>query len=243
VALDTWVKQQPTQLVVKNYTKLSIFANLKFLGPGGLDQHSKYKNCTGGVAGYVDILLFGRNHLYNNPTPKTIYLTTEPFDPEGLFGIFNSIILTYMGVQAGRAIVFYKNQIHHIIIWSVWGLVSLLLYFGLTQFDMSNGWVPVNKNLWTLTYTLITACSAYFILVFLYIIIDIKSWWSGNPFIFLGMNSILIYTCHAIFNSTFPCQWIVDMQHVPRLFMALWGSIFWTLISIYLFLRKIFVNL
>ena len=148
-----------------------------------------------------------------------------------------------MGTQAGRAIIFYKSRIHHIIVWSVWGLISLLVYFCLTQFDMSHGWVPVNKNLWTFTYTIITACSAYFILVLLYILIDIKSWWSGNPFIYLGMNSILIYTCHAVFNSTFPCQWIVENHHIPRLFMALWGSIFWTIISIYLFVKKIFVNL
>lgn len=212
-----------------------------YMGPGGLDQHSKFQNCTGGFAGYIDKLIFTTNHLYKYPTPLAIYKTTEPFDPEGFFGLFNSIILTYMGVQAGRATIFYKSQLHHIIVWSIWGLVSLLLYFGLTQFDMSNGWVPVNKNLWTFTYTLITACSSYFILVFLYILIDMKSWWSGNPFIYLGMNSILIYTCHAVFSLTFPCQWFVENKHVTRLFMALWGSVFWTLISIYLFIQKVFV--
>ena len=214
-----------------------------YLGPGGLDQHSKYSNCTGGLAGYVDKIILTTSHLYKLPTQIKIYKTTEPFDPEGLFGIFNSIILTYMGVLAGRATIFYKSSIHRVVLWSIWGLVSLLLYFGLTQFDMSNGWVPVNKNLWTFTYTLITACSSYFILVLLYFIIDIKSWWSGNPFIYLGMNSILIYTCHAVFNTTFPCQWIVENNHLSQLLMDFWGSIFWTLIAIYLFSKKIFVNL
>ena len=214
-----------------------------YMGPGGLDQHSAYKNCTGGVAGYVDKILFGKTHLYQSPTPKKIYETTEPFDPEGLFGVFNSIILTYMGVQAGRAVLFYKSQTHHVVLWAMWGLLSLLLYFGLTQFDMSNGWVPVNKNLWTFTYTLITASSSYLILIVFYFLIDIKGVWSGNPFIYLGMNSIVIYTCHSLFSTTLPCQWIVDNQHVSQLLMDLWGSIFWTLVAIYLYCKKIFVNL
>lgn len=215
-----------------------------YMGPGGLEDQSKYTKCTGGVAGYFDILVLGRSHVFQWPTTLTIYKTTEPFDPEGFFGVFNSVILTYLGVQAGRVITFYKSsQIHQIVSWFVWGLVCLLLYFGLNQFDTQNGWVPVNKNLWTFTFTLLTGASSFFIFIVLYAIIDVKGLWGGNPLIYLGMNSIVIYFCHAVFAKTLPCQWIVPYTHVSQLLMNLWGCIFWNLVSIYLFIKKIFINL
>ncbi|CAF0779458.1 unnamed protein product [Brachionus calyciflorus] len=214
-----------------------------YMGPGGLDQGGVYYNCTGGIAGYFDKIIFGKSHLYQRPTVQKIYKTTEPFDPEGFFGIFNSVVLTYLGVHAGRITIFYKNQKTQIILWCLWGVLCFILYSALTQFDMTNGWIPVNKNLWTLTYSLITGCSSYLIFAFLFVIIDVKPYWSGNPFIYLGMNSILFYVCHSVFATTFPCQWIVSNKHLPKLLMNIWGAFFWTLMSIYFYKKKWFFNL
>lgn len=214
-----------------------------YMGPGGLEQNGQYYNCTGGVAGFLDKKIIGESHLYKKPTSVKIYKTTEPFDPEGLFGIFNSVVLTYLGVHAGRTFMFYKSPKHRTINLIVWACICFVFYSALTQFDMSNGWIPVNKNLWTLTYSLITAFSSFIIYAFLYFIIDIKSFWSGNPFIFLGMNSIVIYVSHSLFSSTFPCQWIVSNNHLSKLLLNIWGSIFWTLISIYFYYKKWFINL
>jgi heparan-alpha-glucosaminide N-acetyltransferase len=188
-------------------------------------------------------VIVGRNHLYQKPTPQIIYKTTEPFDPEGILGVFNSVILTYLGVQAGRAIIFYKSSVHRLALWFVWSLVTIIIYFSLTQFDTNNGFIPVNKNLWTFTYTLVTASSSFLIMVILYFIVDVKSLWNGNPFSFLGMNSILIYVCHAFFATTLPCQWVVSNTHLAQMLMDLWGSIFWTLVAIYLYAKNTFINL
>ena len=49
-------------------------------------QADTFPNCTGGAARYIDVYVFGSNHIYQNPTPKDIYKTTQPFDPEGLLG-------------------------------------------------------------------------------------------------------------------------------------------------------------
>lgn len=51
-----------------------------YLGPGGLYNSSSNINCTGGAAGYIDRLIFGKNHLYLG-TPKPVYQSL-PFDPE-----------------------------------------------------------------------------------------------------------------------------------------------------------------
>lgn len=52
-----------------------------YLGPGGLYNKSSNVNCTGGAAGYIDRLVFGKQHMYSG-TPKPIYQSL-PFDPEG----------------------------------------------------------------------------------------------------------------------------------------------------------------
>ena len=57
-----------------------------YLGPGGLyDNSSVNGSCIGGATGYIDRLVFGKSHLYQNPTPKATYQTAA-FDPEGLLG-------------------------------------------------------------------------------------------------------------------------------------------------------------
>lgn len=53
-----------------------------YLGPGGLHEHGKYFNCTGGVAGYVDRKVFGE-HIYKHPTCQKVYETDVYYDPEG----------------------------------------------------------------------------------------------------------------------------------------------------------------
>jgi hypothetical protein len=62
-----------------------------YLGPGGLQNKGQYRNCTGGSARYIDIKIFGREHIYQHPTAKIIYDTTEPFDPEGFLGEHYSV--------------------------------------------------------------------------------------------------------------------------------------------------------
>ena len=36
-----------------------------------------------GAAGYIDRIILGNSHLYNEPTCKDIYHTKIPYDPEG----------------------------------------------------------------------------------------------------------------------------------------------------------------
>ena len=44
-----------------------------YVGPGGIGEgYPEAKNCTGGMAGYIDRQLFGENHIYGHPTSKVI---------------------------------------------------------------------------------------------------------------------------------------------------------------------------
>jgi hypothetical protein len=56
-----------------------------YFGAGGIDEYSRYMNCTGGATGMIDRLVLGYRHIYQRPTCKAVYKTVQPFDPEGKF--------------------------------------------------------------------------------------------------------------------------------------------------------------
>ncbi|CAB0010742.1 unnamed protein product [Nesidiocoris tenuis] len=79
--------------LVTLHTGLVLFVKIDgcprgYLGPGGLDRNGTAFNCTGGVTGYLDRVIFGANHIYQNPTSRHVYHSTMPFDPEGRNAIF-----------------------------------------------------------------------------------------------------------------------------------------------------------
>ena len=57
------------------------------------------------------------------PHPQETYHLLRPYDPEGILGSLNSIILCFLGVQAGRILVLYKNDYNIIIRFLLWGLL------------------------------------------------------------------------------------------------------------------------
>ena len=51
------------------------------------------------------------------------------YDPEGTLGSITATVMTFLGLQAGRVIVHYKNHSHKAMLtrWAVWGLSLCLL--------------------------------------------------------------------------------------------------------------------
>jgi heparan-alpha-glucosaminide N-acetyltransferase len=214
-----------------------------YFGPGGIQDGGKYFNCTGGATGYIDELLLGESHLYIYPTQMQIYQTVKNYEPEGIMGTLTSIVLAYFGVIAGRVLIFYSSKRRHIFTFAVWCLLTFALFAGLSQFDMADGAVPVVKNIWTFSFTLVSASTAFLLQICFYFIIDVKQYWNGNPFIYVGCNSLFIYICHYLFVDTFPVQWKQPNFHTAKFFMCIWGGTFWTLIAAYLFSKDVFFNI
>ena len=50
-------------------------------------------SCVGGAAGYIDRWVLGVNHIYSNPTSKSVY-GSAAYDPEGILGKYFSFRLT-----------------------------------------------------------------------------------------------------------------------------------------------------
>ncbi|XP_067382880.1 heparan-alpha-glucosaminide N-acetyltransferase isoform X3 [Channa argus] len=97
-----------------------------YLGAGGIGDNGLYPNCTGGAAGYIDRWMFGDN-MYRYPTCKEMYHTTQPFDPEGLLGTINSVVMGFLGMQAGKIILFFKGKNVHILCrFFAWAIILIL---------------------------------------------------------------------------------------------------------------------
>ncbi|XP_051474433.1 heparan-alpha-glucosaminide N-acetyltransferase isoform X3 [Apus apus] len=214
-----------------------------YLGPGGIGDFGNYPNCTGGAAGYIDRLLLGENHIYQHPSSSVVYQTTMPYDPEGILGTINTIFMAFLGLQAGKIILFYKDKHKQIMsrffIWSiVMGIISAIL----TKCSKEEGFIPINKNLWSVSYVTTMSCFAFFLLLLIYYLVDVKRLWSGAPFFYPGMNSILVYIGHEVFENYFPFKWkMQDSQsHAEHLTQNLTATTLWVIISYLLYRRKIF---
>ncbi|KAM7394189.1 hypothetical protein PAMP_021002 [Pampus punctatissimus] len=214
-----------------------------YLGPGGIGDMGMYPNCTGGAAGFIDHWLLGENHIYQTPSSRVIYMTHMPYDPEGILGSINSILMAFLGLQAGKIILHYRDL--HASIMSrflIWGLILGAISAVLTKCSTDQGFIPVNKNLWSLSYVTTLACLAFVLLVLVYYTVDVKKWWSGAPFYYPGMNSILVYVGHEVFEEYFPFRWRManSQSHTEHLTQNLVATSCWVFISYVLYRKKIF---
>ncbi|XP_060720711.1 heparan-alpha-glucosaminide N-acetyltransferase isoform X1 [Tachysurus vachellii] len=214
-----------------------------YLGPGGIGDFGLYPNCTGGAAGYIDRWLLGENHIYQTPSSRVVYQTTVPYDPEGVLGSINSILMAFLGLQAGKILQLYRDHPRQImtrfLIWSfVLGIISAIL----TKCSRDHGFIPVNKNLWSLSYVTTLSCFAFLLLMLCYYTVDVRRWWSGAPFFYPGMNSILVYVGHEVFEGYFPFRWKMwnSQSHAEHLTQNLLATCVWVLISYILYRKKIF---
>ncbi|XP_053307074.1 heparan-alpha-glucosaminide N-acetyltransferase-like [Spea bombifrons] len=217
-----------------------------YLGPGGIGNYGKYENCTGGAAGYIDKWLLGANHIYHYPTCKELYKTTQPFDPEGILGTINSVVMAFLGLQAGKIILIYRKYplrvLKRFLIWAVMlGIISAIL----TKFTRDEGFIPVNKNLWSLSFVTTLGCFSFLLLGLMFYVIDVRRWWNGRPFIYPGMNSILVYVGHSLLGTYFPFEWEIKdrASHYEVLAQDLLGASIWVFVSYLLYRKKFFLKI
>lgn len=216
-----------------------------YLGPGGLHEMGRYNNCIGGATGYIDRLIIGDQHLYQHPRAGKVYDEKMPFDPEGPFGCLLTIVQVFFGVQCGHTLLLFNEPIDRLRRWLSWGISTLLLGCCLCQFSIDDGLIPINKNLWSLSYVLVTTGFAFLLLLLFYVIVDVKQWWTGKPLIFAGMNAILMYIGSELFDTMYPFYWRFRGTNTHFMFLLgnVWTAAAWNLVAYYLYTRKFFFTL
>ncbi len=114
---------------------------------------------------------------------------TKTWDPEGIVSTLPAVATTLFGVLTGH---FLRGNLSKEEKTS-WMFVAgnILLLTGATL-DM---WLPINKSIWTTSYSIFMAGWALVCFALFYWLIDVKGYkrWP-TPFIILGMNAIAIYS-------------------------------------------------
>lgn len=215
-----------------------------YLGPGGvalLQDGVSSPKCIGGATGEVDRWLLTSSHIYQNPTAKFVY-GSAAFDPEGVLGTLTSIFQVFLGLQAGMVLQAHTSHKARLVRWVVWGVLMGALGAGLCGASMNDGVIPVNKNLWSMSFVFVTSCFAFLLLAFCYLLVDVLGVWTGTPFFQAGMNSIFLYVGHNVTYNLFPWHYKIGPMntHLSILIETLWGTTLWVITGLYMHHKRKF---
>ena len=138
-------------------------------------------------ASYIDSI-FLSGHMWKN---------TMTWDPEGIVSTLPAIASTLFGVLTGKYLQSAKHSPGEKTNWMI-VVGSGMIFLGIVL-DM---WLPINKSLWTSSYSIMMAGWATVLFAIVYFILDVKhiTWWSF-PFIVYGSNAITAYCLSAVQES------------------------------------------
>jgi predicted acyltransferase len=115
-------------------------------------------------------------------------------EPEGFISTLPSLSTTMFGVFAGFLLKKKENPYKSISIFLSFGIAGIIL--GL----LWSIWLPINKNLWTSSYSVFTAGIALVVYSSFYYFIDILDFKKlAKPFIVFGTNAITVYVLSIVF--------------------------------------------
>jgi len=136
----------------------------------------------GNLAAYIDQLLL------------TGHMWKDLWDPEGILSTLPALVTTLMGVFVGQILLKdHPSSEHKILDLLKWGFIWLTLGYLWS-------WIfPLNKNIWTSSYSLFTGGLATVMFGFCYWFIDVKGYKKGiNWGIAYGINAITVFFLSGI---------------------------------------------
>jgi predicted acyltransferase len=163
-------------VVLSLYWVLMMYAPVPGFDPGGLDVQ-------GNFAQYVDGL-FLSGHMYSQ---------TKTWDPEGIVSTLPSIATALFGVLAGQLLRSGLTP-ERITAWMFFS-GNLMIFGGL----MLSTWMPINKKLWTASFSVFMAGMAWVVFACCYWLVDVLGWKRfARPFAIYGMNAITVYVLSGL---------------------------------------------
>ena len=127
-----------------------------------------------------------------------MYSHTKTWDPEGILSTLPAIATVLFGILAGMLLQ-TKKTMEEKTAW-MFLLGNLLIFAGL----MLSTWVPINKKLWTSSYSVFMAGMAWVIFAGCYWLVDVQKWQRfTKPFTIYGMNAIAVYVLSGAIGKGF----------------------------------------
>lgn len=156
---------------------LSVYWLLMALGPVPGYGHGRL-DVEGNFAHYIDRIVLGAHN----------YRSTKTWDPEGIVSTLPAIATTLFGILCGQ-LLRLKKSLNERVLWMLLA-GGALIAAGL----VCNQWLPINKKLWTDSFTLFMAGLDFVMFSGFFWLIDGRGYHRGlRPFVILGMNSITVY--------------------------------------------------
>ena len=78
------------------------------------------------------------------------------------------VLQVWLGYQAGYTLQVYPGHTARLGRWLAWAAATGSLGALLCLCSQDGGWVPVNKNLWSVSFVLVTSSLAFLLLALLY---------------------------------------------------------------------------
>ncbi|OCX52281.1 DUF5009 domain-containing protein [Mucilaginibacter sp. PPCGB 2223] len=175
-------------------------------------------------------------------------LHRKVYDPEGLLSTIPAIATAMMGIFAGRFLQWDASKLSPLKkMWIMLFMAIALIALGLV-WNMS---FPINKNMWTSSFTIYAGGWSLLLFAAFYGLIDVagfKNW--CQPFIWIGTNSILIYiAAHGLVNFESTAQFVfggmINKVPAPWQHALVWIGvlIIQLLLLRFLYRKKIFLKL
>jgi predicted acyltransferase len=174
-------------------------------GPGRLDVE-------GNFAHYIDRLILGAHN----------YGQTKTWDPEGIVSTLPAIATALFGILAGRLLRLERTLAER----TTWMFFAgnLLIAAGL----IVNVWLPINKKLWTDSFSLFMAGLDFVLLaMFLWLVDGLGYRKIFRPLVIMGMNAITVYLASELLDEVFDAiHWTANGQAIN---LHQW--IYWTVFA------------
>ncbi|KAI0510785.1 hypothetical protein KFK09_011394 [Dendrobium nobile] len=163
------------------------------------------------AVGFIDRLILGEKHLYQNPVykrtkecsinspdygplpPNSPKWCLAPFDPEGILSSVMAAMTCFVGLQFGHVMMHFKSHMRRTLLWSMSSLVLLLFACIVALLG-----VPLSKPLYTLSYMFLTGGASGVALSFIYYLVDVKHIRKPSLLLqWMGMNALIVYVLAA----------------------------------------------
>ena len=191
------------------------------------------------------------HYIDNNYLPGVMWQVT--WDPEGILTTIPSIITGVFGLIAGSILVSDKNIKDKLLKMFYIGLI--LVFVG----DFFSWSFPVNKNLWSTSYTFLMAGMSFMLTAAFTYLIDVNGYRKFKMSQVFGTNSIFTYVLAGVLSSIFYSDFIHGMElntifvegminigvypKLASLFYAIMYVIIIYIPAYFLFKKKIFIKL
>lgn len=138
---------------------------------------------------------WGQHHMLHTTGPHNTVSSAAPcadtyhcgvYDTEGILATLNVIVLSFLGLQAGRILVHYKNVSPWAMVkrWLFWGVSLCVIATGLCSAYKNDGVMPLNRSMWSPSFIACTAGTGVLL------------------FISLAHQSIRIEGCHCVWQAS-----------------------------------------